>query len=179
MGDTGLKAIDEAAVADGEERGYKELFKMVGTHPDDLKALAITSKDERQHFVDNLEEGGSITWKIFNNKLASSRDDNQAVADMKEGMKNLSKLLLNSGEDGILVSEVKSPADEPKKVNAFMKATDAVPFIYHPPSKSYRFRTVFVEKTALKWKELKDMEEWKRKKAEELKQRWWWARPKS
>ena len=179
MGDTGLKAIDEAAVAGGEEGGYKELFKIVGTHPDDLKALALTSKDKRQPFVDNLEEGGSITWKIFNNKLASSRDDNQAVADMKEGMKNLSKLLLNSGEDGILVSEVKSPADEPKKVNAFMKATDAVPFIYHPPSKSYSFRTVFVEKTALKWKELKDMEELKRKKAEELKQRWWWARPKS
>jgi len=179
MGDTGLKAIDEAAVAGGEEGGYKELFKIVGTHPDDLKALALTSKDKRQHFVDNLEEGGSTTWKKFNDEVASSRDDSQAVADMKEGMKNLSKLLLDSGKDGTLVSEVKSPADAPKKVNAFMKATDTIPFIYHPCSKSYRFRTVFVEKAALKWKELKDMEELKRKKAEELKQRWWWARPKS
>ena len=47
-----------------------------------------------------------------------------------------------------------------------MKATDAGPFIYHPPSKSYRFRTVFVERAA-------------RKEVEELKKRWWWTRPKN
>ena len=192
MGDTGLKAIDEATVAGGEEGGYKELFKIVGTHPDDLKALALTSKDKRQPFVDNLEEGGSITWNKFNDEVASSRDDSQAVADIKEGMKNLSKLLLNSGEVGILVSNVKFPANKPHRVNAFMKETGDIPFIYHPCSKSYRFRTVFVEKAALKWKKAeelkrkemeelkrKEMEELKRKEVEELKNRWWWTRPKS
>jgi hypothetical protein len=175
MGGTGLKAIDEAAVVDGEEGGYKELFKIVGTHPDDLKALALTSKDKRQHFVEDLEEGGSITWKKFNNKLASSLGSDE-VKEMKEGMKNLSRLLLNSGKDGILASEVKSPADEPYQVNAFMKEMRVVPFIYHPPSKSYRFRTVFVERAARKWKKA---EELKRKEVEELKKRWWWTRPKS
>jgi hypothetical protein len=79
-------------------------------------------------------------------------------------MKDLSELLLNSGEDGIPVTKVKSPADEPKKVNAFMKKTGYAPFIYHPPSKSYRFRTVFVEKAA--------------REAEELKKMWWWIRRK-
>jgi len=86
---------------------------------------------------------------MFINKLDSSRDSH-AVANMKEGMKNLSKLLLNSGEGGILVSEVKYPAYIPKEVNDFMKEAGTVPFIYHPPSKSYRFRTVFVEMAALK-----------------------------
>jgi len=40
MGDTGLEAVD-AAFKDrkdgGEERGYEELFKIVGLHPSDLK----------------------------------------------------------------------------------------------------------------------------------------------
>ena len=184
IGDTGLKAVDDAVEVGGVEGGYEVLFDIVGTHPADLKALALTRKNDRQKLVDEKEDGGSITWKIFNNKLASSRDDSQAVSDMKEGMKNLSKLLLNSCRDGILVSEVESPADEPKKVNAFMKATDTIPFIYHPCSKSYRFRTVFVEKAARKWKKAeelkrKEMEELKRKEVEELKKRWWWTKPKS
>ena len=187
MGDTGLKAIDEAAVAGGEEEGYKELFKIVGTHPDDLKALAITSKDERQHFVDNLEEGGSITWTTFMEKISSSADKNQKVADfdhLKVGMKNLSESLLNSGLEEVAVKDLKSPANEPHRVNTFMKETRIVPFIYHPQFKSYRFRTVFVEKAARKWKKAeelkrKEMEDLKRKDMEELKKRWWWTRPKS
>jgi len=206
MGDTGLKAIDEAAVADGEEGGYKELFKMVGTHPDDLKALAITSKDERQHFVDNLEEGGSMTWTTLIEKISSSADKNQKVADfdhLKVGMKNLSESLLNSGLEDVAVKDLKSPANEPHRVNTFMKETRIVPFIYHPLFKSYRFRTVFVERAARKWKEQKYMEELERKEAEELKRKeveelkrkeaeelkrkeveelkkkWWWMRPRN
>jgi hypothetical protein len=166
IGDTGLKAVDDAVEVGGVEGGYEALFDIVGTHPADLKALALTRKDDRQKFVDEKEEGGSTTWKKFNDEVASSRDDSQAVADMKEGMKNLSKLLLNSDEDGILVSEVKFPANKPHRVNAFMKETGDIPFIYHPPSKSYRFRTVFVERAA-------------RKEVEELKKRWWWTRPKN
>jgi hypothetical protein len=167
MGDTGLEAVD-AAFKDlkdgGEERGYEKLFKIVGLHPIDLKTFASTSKDKRKAFVENLEWGGSTTWKNFDIKLASSEDDSVAEKKMKEGMKDLSKLLLNSGKDGIPVSKVKPPAQEAEKVNAFMKKTGYAPFIYHPPSESYRFRTVFVEKAA--------------REAEELRKMWWWIRRK-
>jgi hypothetical protein len=117
-------------------------------HPDNLKALALTSKDKRKAFVENLEEGGSITWENFNDIVAPLKDDSEADKKMKEGMKDLSKLLLNSGKDGIPVSKIKGFAKRPEMVNAFMKMTGVVPFIYHPPSKSYRFRTVFVERAA-------------------------------
>ena len=165
IGDTGLKAVDDAVEVGGVEGGYEALFDIVGTHPADLKALALTRKDDRQKLVDEKEEGGSITWKKFNDEVASSLGSDE-VKEMKEGMKNLYKLLLKSGEGGILVSDVKFPANKPHRVNAFMKETGDVPFIYHPPSKSYRFRTVFVERAA-------------RKEVEELKKRWWWARPKN
>ena len=55
MVDTGLKAVDEADGVYGEERGYKALFDIVGTHPEDLIALALTSKDKRQHLL--------ISWR--------------------------------------------------------------------------------------------------------------------
>ena len=102
-------------------------------------------------------------------------------------MKNLSESLLNSGLEEVVVKDLKSPANEPKRVNTFMKETDTVPFIYHPPSKSYSFRTVFVERAARKWKEQKYMEELERKEAEELKRKeveelkkkWLWMRPRN
>ena len=139
--DTGLKAIDDAdACKARDDKGcYKELFKIVGTHTADLKGLALTSKDKRQLYVENLERAGSTTWKNFDIELASSLGSDE-VKEMRKGMKNLSELLLNSGEDGIPVSKVKPPAQEAKKVNAFMKERGIVRFIYHPPSQSYRFR---------------------------------------
>jgi len=164
ISDTGLEAIDKAFVAGREEKSYEELFKIVGLHPIDLKGLASTSKDKRKAFVENLEENGSETWKKFNDMVASSEDDSVAEKKMKEGMKDLSKLLLNSGKDGIPVSKVKPPAQEAENVNAFMKGRKVVPFLYHPPSESYRFRNIFVEKAA--------------RKAEELKKMWWWTRRK-
>jgi hypothetical protein len=65
---------------------------------------------------------------------------------------------------------LKSPANEPAKVNAFMKQTNNVPFIYCPTTRTYRFHDVFVERAARKWEkermELEAMEELKN-------QRWW------
>ena len=81
IGDTGLKAVDDAVEVGGVEGGYEALFDIVGTHPADLKALALTRKDDRQKLVDEKEEGGSTTWKKFNDEVASSRDDSQAVAE--------------------------------------------------------------------------------------------------
>jgi len=106
--------------------------------------------------------------------LASSLGSDE-VKEMRKGMKNLSELLLNSGEDGIPVSKVKPPAQEAKKVNAFMKKTGYAPFIYHPPSKSYRFRNIFVEKAA---REAEELRKKAAREAEELKKMWWWIRRK-
>ena len=94
---------------------------------------------------------------------------------MKKGMKNLSELLLNSGEDGVSVTKVKFPASEPTQVNAFMKRTRKTPFIYHPKKDVYRFHDVFVERAARKWEEERNELE----AMEELKNQRWWKRSKS
>ena len=85
---------------------------------------------------------------------SSSAKDHSKVSDfdyLKEGMKELSNKLLNSGEEGVKVKDLKSPANEPAKVNAFMKQTNNVPLIFCPDTKSYRFHDVFVERAARKW----------------------------
>lgn len=131
--------------------GYKELFTKVGTQVERLNYLASESNDDRQKFVEEREENGSMTWRNFINELASPLGNDEDKA-MKEGIKNLSELLLNSIEDGIPVNKVKFPASQTMEVNAFTKKADVFPFIYHPVTKSFRFHYVFVERAARKWK---------------------------
>ena len=66
-------------------------------------------------------------------------------------MKKLSKSLLNFGKKEVALDDLESPANEPAKVNAFMKQTGQVPFLYCPDTKSYRFHDVFVERAARKF----------------------------
>jgi hypothetical protein len=198
MGDTGIKDADEAFKVGGEEGGYEELFKQVGLHPGRLNGLASTKKDARQKFVEEREEEGFETWKNFVKFTTSSsaKDHPQVLAFdyMKLGMNDLSNSLLNSGEDGVKVEDLKKiSANEmkPKMVNAFMKEADNKPFIYQPRDDVYFFYDVFVERAARKWekerKELEAMEELKKREEEEkerkeleameeLKNQSWWQR---
>jgi hypothetical protein len=193
MGDTGIKDVDEAFKVGGKKGGYEVIFKQVGLHPGDLSALAGTSKDGRQEYVKKLEKAGSKTWDKFIEltSFSSSAKDHSQVVDfdyLKEGMIGLSERLLNSGEKGVEVKDLKGSANEPKKVNAFMKQVDNKPFIYQPRDDKYFFYDVFVERAARKWekerKELEAMEELKKREKErkeleameELKNQSWWQR---
>jgi hypothetical protein len=183
MGDTGIKEIDEAFKVGGEEGGYEVLFKKVGKHPGDLSALAGTSKDGRQEYVEEKEEEGFETWNNFIKIISFSAKDHSQVVDfdhIKGGMKDLSNSLLNSGEEGVEVDDLqKSSANEiiPQKINAFMKQANNIPFIYHPKDKVYLFHDVFVERAARKWekerKELEAVEELKKREEEEKDRKWW------
>jgi hypothetical protein len=168
MGDTGIEEVDEAAKVGGKKEGYEVLFKQVGLHPGDLSGLAKALKDDRQEYVKKLEKAGSATWDDFIKLTNSSAKDHSQVVDfdyMKLGMNDLSNSLLNSGEDGVKVEDLKKiSANEmkPKMVNAFMKEADNKPFIYQPRDDVYFFYDVFVERAARKWeKERKWWKLWK------------------
>jgi hypothetical protein len=67
-----------------------------------LSDLAKTSKNDRQYFVDKKDDEAAKIWETFKAQLAYSKDDdNNDGAKMKETMKNLTKLLLNSGKDDV------------------------------------------------------------------------------
>ena len=131
-------------------------------HPGCLNGLASTKKDDRQKYVEEREKEGIMTWKNFVKLAASSsaKDHPQVLAFdyMKGGVKELSKSLLNFGKKEVALDDLESPANEPAKVNAFMKKADVSPFIFCPTTRTYRFHDVFVERAARKWKERKELE---------------------
>jgi len=164
-GATGIKSVDDAYKSGGVSDGYEELFKRVGLHPLTLANLCGKRKEEREKFIQDLEDGGAMAWKICLDKVVT---DDPHTKLMRAQMKSLAEQLLVSESGAVSIKNLSSPIISPDTLTTFMKAKKSVVFIYHPPSKSYRFHDIFVERAVRKWKE----EELR--KEEEM--RSWWSK---
>ena len=165
-GATGIKSVDDAYKSGGVSDGYEELFKRVGLHPLTLATLCGKRKEEREKYIQALEAGGANAWDFCLNMLVSGEEE----IKLKAQMKSLAEELLVSESEVVSIDNLKPPIKAKDTLTTFMKAKKSVVFIYHPPSDSYRFHDIFVERAVRKWKE----EELR--KEEEIKKRLWWSK---
>jgi hypothetical protein len=155
-GATGIKSVDDAYKSGGVSDGYEELFKRVGLHPMTLANLCGKRKEEREKYIQALEDGGAKAWDNCLNVIAT---DDPHTKLIKREMKSLAERMLVSESGAVPIKNLKFPINSSNKLTTFMRANECCVFIYHPPSDSYRFHDIFVERAVRKWKE-EEMRSW-------------------